>query len=90
MPIRCPGLRADCTTRKARTRTPISPRRSTSSPRISGVAPEVIARSVRMVDPEYVEPRNIQPVIDVLAKYGQLDRAFPAEEIISSAALKPR
>ncbi len=55
----------------------------------SGVAPEVIARSARMIDPEYVEARNLQPVIDVLAKYGQLDRTFPADEIISSAALKP-
>jgi NitT/TauT family transport system substrate-binding protein len=56
----------------------------------SGVAPEVIARSVRMIDPEFVEARNLQPVIDVLARYGQLDKAFPAEEIISSAALRPR
>lgn len=56
----------------------------------SGVAPDVIARSTRMIDPEYVEARNIQPVIDVLAKYGQLDKPFPAEDIISSAAMKPR
>jgi NitT/TauT family transport system substrate-binding protein len=55
----------------------------------SGLSPDAIAHSNRMVDPEYVEVRNIQPVIDVLAKYGQLDKAFPAEEIISSAALKP-
>jgi NitT/TauT family transport system substrate-binding protein len=55
----------------------------------SGASPNVIARSVRMIDPEFVDTRDIQPVIDVLAKYGQLDRAFPAEEIVSSAALRP-
>lgn len=56
----------------------------------SGVAPDVIAHSIRMIDPEYVDPKLIQPVIDVLAKYGQLDKPFPAQEIISSVALKPR
>lgn len=33
---------------------------------------------------------SVQPVIDVLAKYGLLDKPFPAEEIISIAAIKPR
>ena len=54
------------------------------------MAPDVSARSFRMSDPEYVEVRNIQPVIDVRAKYGQLDKPCPAEEIIATAALKPR
>jgi NitT/TauT family transport system substrate-binding protein len=56
----------------------------------SGVAPDVIARSTRMIDPEFVDPRNIQPVIDLLAKYGQLEKAFPAEDIIATAAMKAR
>jgi NitT/TauT family transport system substrate-binding protein len=55
----------------------------------SGIAPEVVAHSVRMTDPEYVEARNIQPVIDILAKYGVTTRTFPAQELISPAALKP-
>jgi len=56
----------------------------------TGIAPEDVARSVRFVDPEYVEARNLQPVIDVFAKYGITDRAFSARELISPAALKPR
>lgn len=55
----------------------------------SGISPDVISRSIRMIDPEYVEPRMIQPVIDLLAKYGQLDKGFSAEEIVASVALKP-
>lgn len=55
----------------------------------TGVAPEIIARSVRFIDPEYVEARNIQPLLDVCVKYGVLDRGFPAEEIISPVAVKP-
>jgi NitT/TauT family transport system substrate-binding protein len=56
----------------------------------SGIAPEVVAKSNRASDPEYVDPRNIQPVIDALAKYGTLPKAFAAADVISSAALKPR
>ena len=44
---------------------------------------------MRIIDPEYVEVRNIQPLLDVCVKYGVLDRAFPAEEIISPVAVKP-
>jgi len=55
---------------------------------ITGITPDVVAKMQRVIDPEYLEPRNIQPVIDAFAKYGMIDRAFPAQEIISSAALK--
>jgi NitT/TauT family transport system substrate-binding protein len=55
----------------------------------SGIAPEVIARSARVIDAEYVEARNLQPLIDALAKYGTIERGFPASEIISPLALKP-
>jgi len=55
----------------------------------SGAAPEVIAKMNRAIDPEYAEVRNVQPVIDAMAKYGAIDKGFPADEIISSAALKP-
>lgn len=56
----------------------------------SGIAPEVVARSVRILDPEYVDVRNLQPVIELLARYGVIERSFPAQEIISEFALKPR
>lgn len=56
----------------------------------SGLTPEVVARSVRIIDPEYVEVRNLQPVIDMLVRYGVLEKAFSAQDIISAFALKPR
>jgi NitT/TauT family transport system substrate-binding protein len=55
----------------------------------TGVAPEVVAKMNRVTDPEYVDPANIQPVIDVMAKYRALTRHFSAQDVISSAALKP-
>lgn len=55
----------------------------------TGVPPEVVAKSIRMVDPEYLDVANFQPLIDALAKFGFLAASFPAAEIISSAALKP-
>jgi NitT/TauT family transport system substrate-binding protein len=55
----------------------------------SGVAREVVAKSTRFVDAEYVEVRNLQSVVDLCTKYGLIERGFPAAEIISAAALKP-
>lgn len=55
----------------------------------SGVEPAAVARSIRAIDPEYVEAKNLQPVIDFAFKYKLIDRTFSANEIISSAALKP-
>jgi len=55
----------------------------------SGATPDVVARSVRSIDPDYLEVRNLQPLIDVCAKYGLIDKDFAAQEIISSAALRP-
>lgn len=52
------------------------------------VAPDVIAHSVRAFDAEYVDPKNIQPLIDAAAKYGLISKTFPAQEIVSSTALK--
>jgi NitT/TauT family transport system substrate-binding protein len=54
----------------------------------SAVPSDVIVRTVRSIDAEYAAPRNIQPVIDFAFKYNMLTRTFPAEEIISPAALK--
>ncbi len=56
----------------------------------SGVAPEIVAHSARISAAEYAEPALVQPVIDVLVKYGITDRAFPAQDIISPYALKRR
>ncbi len=54
----------------------------------TGATPETVARSRRVTDPEYVDPRNLQPLIEVLAKYGAITRTFPASELISPAAVK--
>jgi NitT/TauT family transport system substrate-binding protein len=54
----------------------------------SSVPPDVIARTVRSIDGEYVIARYIQPLIDFAAKYEMIPKSFPAEEIISPAALK--
>lgn len=56
----------------------------------SGIAPEVVARSARFTDAEYVESALIQPVIDVLVRYGITDRVFPAQDVISPYVLKRR
>jgi ABC-type nitrate/sulfonate/bicarbonate transport system substrate-binding protein len=55
----------------------------------SGIDPAVIRRSTRVIDPEYVEARYIQPLIDAAAKSGLIDRTFSAAEIISPYALRP-
>ena len=56
----------------------------------SGATPDAIRRSKRNSYPEYLDPKMLQPLIDIGARYGLIDKAFPASEIISSAALKPR
>jgi NitT/TauT family transport system substrate-binding protein len=54
----------------------------------SGIAPEVVARSARFTDGLTMDPGLIQPVIDILVKYGITTPSFPAAQIISSYALK--
>jgi NitT/TauT family transport system substrate-binding protein len=55
----------------------------------SGIDPAVIRRSTRVVDPEYVEVRYLQPLIDAAAKSGLIDHRFNAAEIVSPYALRP-
>ncbi|MGA2395164.1 MAG: ABC transporter substrate-binding protein [Candidatus Lustribacter sp.] len=38
---------------------------------------------------EYLDPRDVQPAIDAAAKYGVIDKGFPAQELISPYAIKP-
>jgi len=59
--------------------------------RSDGGAPaDVVAKSVRFVDAEYLEPRYLQPMIDLCSRYQLIDKDFPAAEVISPVALKPR
>jgi NitT/TauT family transport system substrate-binding protein len=55
----------------------------------SGVTVDAVAHSVRFIDAEYLEPKNLQPMIDLCARYGLIDKAFPAQDVISAAALRP-
>lgn len=55
----------------------------------TGIPASVIARSIRMRDPEYLEVDNLQPLIDTLARYSFLSASFPASDVISPTALKP-
>jgi NitT/TauT family transport system substrate-binding protein len=54
----------------------------------SGIAPDVVARSARFVDALTIDPALIQPVIDVLVKYGLTSPSFPAGQLICPYALK--
>jgi NitT/TauT family transport system substrate-binding protein len=54
----------------------------------TGATPEEVAQSVRIITAETVDVRDLQPLIDVAAKYGLIDHSFPASELISPTALK--
>jgi NitT/TauT family transport system substrate-binding protein len=56
----------------------------------SGIASDIVAHSARITAAEYIDPALVQPVIDVLVKYGITDHAFPAQDIISPYALRRR
>jgi NitT/TauT family transport system substrate-binding protein len=55
----------------------------------SGVTPDVVAKSVRFSDAEYLEPRYLQPMIELCARYNLIDHSFPAAEVISPVTVKP-
>ena len=54
-----------------------------------GVDVATVMASKRVICAEYLDPREIQPPIDAAAKYKVIERAFPAQEMISPDALKP-
>lgn len=56
----------------------------------SGVPAADVARSMRATDAAYADPKELQPVIDILAKYKVIDKSFPAAELISGVAVRPR
>jgi NitT/TauT family transport system substrate-binding protein len=55
----------------------------------SGVTADVVAKSVRFIDADYLEPRYLQPMIDLCARYQLIDKDFPAAQVISAVAVKP-
>jgi NitT/TauT family transport system substrate-binding protein len=46
------------------------------------------ARTMKGADGEYLEAKDIQPMIDATAKYGIIDKPFNAQDLISPAALR--
>ncbi len=55
----------------------------------TGIDPATAAGLHRATCAEYLDPRDIQPAVDHAARYKILERAFPAQELISPYALKP-
>jgi NitT/TauT family transport system substrate-binding protein len=53
----------------------------------TGLDPAVLQGMTRPTYPVAIDPHDIQPLIDIEAKYKMIDHSFPANDIISSAAL---
>ena len=51
--------------------------------------PKLVARMARITFGDYLRPADLQPLINVTAKYGVIAKAFDARELISPFALKP-
>ena len=56
----------------------------------TGIETSHVLAMKRVTCGEYLDPRDIQPAIDAAAKYKIIDKGFPAQELISPYALKPR
>jgi NitT/TauT family transport system substrate-binding protein len=50
----------------------------------SKVAPEIIAQYPRLTWAETLVPAQVQPVIDITARYGMLPHGFPASELFTA------
>jgi NitT/TauT family transport system substrate-binding protein len=53
------------------------------------IDPAVVARMARITFGDYLRPADIQPLINVAAKYGAIAKPFDARALISPFALKP-
>lgn len=56
---------------------------------LSQIDPALLAKMHRPGRPAYVDPANIQPLVDLAAQYGVISSGFPAQQLISPLALKP-
>jgi NitT/TauT family transport system substrate-binding protein len=50
---------------------------------------KIVARMARITFGDYLRPADLQPLINVTAKYGVIAKPFDARELISPYALKP-
>jgi len=53
------------------------------------IDPAVVGRMARITFGDYLRPADIQPLINVAAKYGAISKPFDARALISPFALKP-
>jgi NitT/TauT family transport system substrate-binding protein len=51
--------------------------------------PALIARTMKGSDAQYLDAKDIQPMIDVSAKFGMIAKPFKAEDMMSSVLAKP-
>jgi NitT/TauT family transport system substrate-binding protein len=51
--------------------------------------PALIARTMKGSDAQYLDAKDIQPMIDVSAKFGMIAKPFKAEDMMSSVLIKP-
>ena len=56
----------------------------------SKLEPETIAHMTRAQQAPFLDPKDIQPLVDAAYKYKVIDKRFNAAELISPLALKPR
>jgi NitT/TauT family transport system substrate-binding protein len=55
-----------------------------------GLEPSVLAGMTRSYNGAIVDPKDIQPVIDVALKYGYLEKPLDVQQMISPIAVRPR
>jgi NitT/TauT family transport system substrate-binding protein len=56
----------------------------------TGVDASVVARSPGSDDPPYLEPADLQPVIEAAVKYGAIPKSFDAAEVLNAVVRRPR
>jgi NitT/TauT family transport system substrate-binding protein len=55
----------------------------------TGVEPAVVERSPSSLDPPYLDPADLQPVIDASVKYGLIPKTFDAAELLDPVVRRP-
>jgi NitT/TauT family transport system substrate-binding protein len=58
--------------------------------KFTGVAPAIVLRGPAPNDPQFIEPADIQPVIEAAVRYGAIPKSFDAAEVLDPAVRRPR
>lgn len=62
----------------------------TLSAQFNNLEPAVLAATQRTFTTPYLEPKDLQPLVNAAAKYNVIAQPFDAKDLISSVALRPR